>query len=64
MPKGPKKYPAKNYDRAVIHVPKTVEELQEALRFAQLKIAALETMIDTAEQELSIKIRKKSGAKQ
>ena len=50
--------------REIVHVPKTVEELQEALRFAQLKIAALETLIDTAEEELSITIRKKYDAKQ
>ena len=51
-------------DREIIHVPKTVEELQEALRFAQLKITALELLIDTAEEELQIPIRKKFDAKQ
>jgi len=51
-------------ERKIIHVPKTVEELQEALRFAQLKITALEMLIDTAEEELQIPIRKKFGAKQ
>jgi hypothetical protein len=50
--------------REIIHVPKTVDELREALRIAQLKITALELLIDTAEEELQIKIRKKSGAKQ
>jgi hypothetical protein len=63
MAKGKKKHP-NGAKREVIHVPKTVEELQEALRFAQLKITALETLIDTAEQELSILIRKKPDAKQ
>jgi transposase len=39
-------------------------ELQEALEMAKLKITALETMIDVAETELHIDIRKKSGTKQ
>lgn len=39
-------------------------ELEKALAAAKLKIAALETMIDLAEQQFKIKIRKKSGAKQ
>ena len=38
--------------------------VQEDLEKARLKILALETMIDVAEQEFKIKIRKKSGAKQ
>lgn len=40
------------------------QELEKALAEAKLKIAALETMIDLAEQHFKIKIRKKSGAKQ
>lgn len=40
------------------------EELQAALEMAKLKITALEVMIDVAESELNIDIRKKSGAKQ
>jgi len=43
--------------------PKSLE-LEKALAAAKLKIAALETMIDLAEQQFKIKIRKKSGAKQ
>ncbi|MEZ2446471.1 hypothetical protein AB6805_32420, partial [Chitinophaga sp. RCC_12] len=43
--------------------PKSVE-LEKALAEAKLKIAALEIMIDLAEQQFKIKIRKKSGAKQ
>jgi transposase len=42
----------------------TQQDLQQALKVSQLKILALETMIDVAEQELNIKIRKKPGAKQ
>lgn len=40
------------------------EELEAALKMAKLKITALETMIDIAESELNIDIRKKSGTKQ
>jgi len=40
------------------------QELEEALKMAKLKITALETMIDIAESELHIDIRKKSGTKQ
>lgn len=38
--------------------------LKKALKDAELKIEALNTMIDVAEEELKIDIRKKSGAKQ
>lgn len=40
------------------------EELRKALEFATLKVAGLETMIEVAEEELKVNIRKKSGAKQ
>lgn len=39
-------------------------ELRKQLNEASLKIKALETMIDIAEQQFKISIRKKSGAKQ
>ena len=42
----------------------TVNQYHHDLEQANLKIAALETMIDVAEQEYKISIRKKSGAKQ
>ncbi len=38
--------------------------LQKALQEAELKIKALNTLIDVAEDQLKIDIRKKSGAKQ
>ncbi len=38
--------------------------LQEQLAYANLKIAALNTLIDVAEEQLKINIRKKPGAKQ
>jgi hypothetical protein len=40
------------------------EDLQKALREAELKLKALNTLIDVAEEQLKIDIRKKSGAKQ
>ena len=41
-----------------------VKALKEALAYAQLKIKALDTMIDIAEEQLKVDIRKKSGARQ
>ncbi len=44
-------------------IPQTAA-LQKALEEAELKIKALNTLIDVAEEQLKIDIRKKSGAKQ
>lgn len=41
-----------------------IKALQRALEEAQLKIAALNTLIDVAEEQLKINIRKKPGARQ
>lgn len=41
-----------------------VKNLQKQLAEAQLKIAALNTLIDVAEEQLKINIRKKPGARQ
>ena len=41
-----------------------IKALQQQLSDAQLKIAALNTLIDVAEEQLKINIRKKPGAKQ
>ena len=41
-----------------------LEELKAALKLAELKIEALNTLIDVAEDHFKINIRKKSGAKQ
>ena len=41
-----------------------VKTLKAALKEADLKIKALDTLIDVAEEQLKINIRKKSGAKQ
>lgn len=40
------------------------EELKKALELAMLKVAALETLVDVAEDQFNIQIRKKPGAKQ
>ena len=41
-----------------------IKKLEAALRLSELKVEMLETMIDQAEQILSIEIRKKSGTNQ
>lgn len=43
---------------------KRMKELEKLLEDAQMKNIALETMIDIAEDQLKINIRKKSGPKQ
>jgi len=43
---------------------KKIHELTKALEPSQLKNLALETMIEVAESDLHIKIRKKRGTKQ
>jgi hypothetical protein len=50
-------------EKQVAALERKVKELTKALQTAELKIEGLETMIRVAEQELRIKIRKKSGAK-
>lgn len=42
----------------------TIKALKKELEFANMKIKALDTMIDIAEEQLKVDIRKKSGAKQ
>ena len=41
-----------------------IKELEQLLEYEQLKRKASETMIDVAEEELKITIRKKSDSKQ
>lgn len=43
---------------------KRIKELEKQLEMAKMKNIALETLIDVAETELKISIRKKSGSKQ
>jgi transposase-like protein len=45
-------------------IPPEVKVLQEQLAYATLKIAALNTLIDVAEEQLQINIRKKPGTRQ
>jgi len=40
-----------------------VKKLEQQLDYEQLRTLALDTMIDIAERDLKISIRKKSGAK-
>ena len=46
------------------NVEPTLEDITSALKLAELKIEALNTLIDIAEDQYKINIRKKSGAKQ
>ena len=41
---------------------KRIKELEAELRLSKLKVEALETMIDIAEDQLQVDIRKKSGS--
>ena len=43
---------------------KRIKELEKALEYAKLKNIAVETMIDVAEEQFRITIRKKAGPKQ
>ena len=48
----------------MIELQPATNDIQKELADAKLKIAALDTMIDIAEEQFKINIRKKSGAKQ
>jgi len=50
-------------NEAVDQLPTDVRELQEQLRKSKLHVELLNTMIDIAEDQLKISIRKKSGTK-
>jgi transposase-like protein len=52
---------AKKLDK---HPEPSVEELKAALKMAEMKVEALNTLIDVADDYFKINIRKKSGAKQ
>lgn len=58
MKKKKQQKPTPSGDQAAL------KALQQQLADAQLKIAALNTLIDVAEEQLKINIRKKPGAKQ
>lgn len=52
-----------NIDKDPMELQKRIEELEKQLKIAQLKAEGYELMIEIAEKELSIPIRKKSGTK-
>jgi transposase-like protein len=54
----------KNSDQQVKHLKKQLLEAQAQLDKLQLKNTVLETMIDIAEKQLKVDIRKKSGSRQ
>lgn len=49
-------------DPATQDAEKRIKELEEQLKLSKLKVELLETMIDIAEDQLKIDIRKKSGS--
>jgi len=51
-------------DAAELTHQEQLKQLKRQLELSELKVEALETMIDIAEEQLQINIRKKSGAKQ
>ena len=59
-----KSSPPKNPAPPAENLPTDVKQLQEELRNARLYNELLNTMIDIAEDQLKIDIRKKSGTKQ
>jgi hypothetical protein len=53
-----------NENQQNIALTKKIRELSNALKKAELKVIILETIIKVAEEDLQIKIKKKSGTKQ
>jgi len=51
-------------EKELSELKKRNEELAKSLKEASLRILGLETLIDVAEEELKIEIRKKPGSKQ
>ena len=51
-------------EKELSQLKKRNEELAKSLKEASLRILGLETLIDVAEEELKIEIRKKPGSKQ
>ena len=54
---------ATNRSKAMQEMPKEVKRLQRELYEARLHVKLMETMIEVAEKELGVPIRKKSGAR-
>jgi transposase-like protein len=61
---GKEKKNSKKVEAEAIPLSNEVKQLQKELRKAQLHNKLLNAMIDIAEEQLQIDIRKKSGAKQ
>ena len=53
-----------NENQQHLALTKKIKELKSAIEKSALKVITLETMIKVAEDDLKIKIRKKSGTKQ
>ena len=53
-----------NENQQHLALSKKIKELTGALEKSELKVLTLQTMIQVAEDDLKIKIRKKSGTKQ
>jgi hypothetical protein len=54
--------PEEKQEKALLE--KRIKALEKALEYAKLKNIAVETMIDVAEEQFRITIRKKAGPKQ
>ena len=54
--------PEEKQEKAALE--KRIKELEKALEYAKLKNIAVETMVDIAEKQFKISIRKKAGPKQ
>jgi transposase len=63
-PNPPAELKKNKKDKPLSDLEQKYKLLQEALEYEQLKTRALNTMIDIAEEQLKISIRKKSGARQ
>lgn len=61
---NPEEAMKKKDDKNRSEAEKKIKELEKALAEARLKITGLEMMIDIAEEELKVDIRKKSDTKQ
>lgn len=62
LPMPEKKQPEPTGDEQSLK--QQIKELQKRLALSELRVEALETMMDIAEEQLKLGIRKKSGAKQ
>ena len=59
----PRGHKMEKQDREVLHLENEIKALKQELEDARIKNVVLETLVDVAERELSVPIRKKYGAK-